>query len=345
MAKKKYNHYVPKFYMANFSGNSKYIDKCILSSGKIVRGVPTKSTGGKDYLYGKDGVIEDAFSKMESIWASIVRSIIRTEQLPRDRNSIEELLFFIVFSDYRTWSHAQETLELWKTLYQTMARMYKAHGRLDIPDEMIECITAEDPIPNRHAFKHASHVVDCCRDLRIALIKNISDMPFITSDNPAAKYNQLFMERGYFRPYGYGHRGFQLFLPLSPKLCLVLYDPCAYRVHHMHNGKIILKDPKAIRAINTLIVTYADKEIYFSGDTSDRTVQKLVGKRDPGAMCSAVSKWGDTDNSFVFEREPSYWKKLDTTIFTVRKAFREASLPPHMGGPIRPYVETLEEES
>lgn len=344
MSKKKYNHYVPKFYMANFSGSSNCIDKCILSSGKIIRAVPTKSTGGKDYLYGKDGVIEDAFSKMESIWASIIRSIIRTEQIPRDWNSIEELHFFMVLSDYRTWAHAQETLGTWTALYQTMARMAKAHGRLDVPDELIERITAEDPIPNRYAFKHAGYTVKCCRDLRLALIKNISEMPFITSDNPVAKYNQFFMERGYFRPYDYGHWGIQIFLPISPKLCLVLFDPCAYRVRHMHDGKIVLNDPKAIRAINTLIVAYADKEIYFSGDTSDRTIQKLVRNRDPGAMCSAVATWGDTNNSFVFEREPSYWKKLDTTIFTVRKAFREVPLPPHMGGPIRPYVEELEEE-
>ena len=94
-----------------------------------------------------------------------------------------------------------------------------------------------------------------------------------------------------------------------------------------------------------LIVAYADKEIYFSGDTSERTIQKLVKNRDSAATCSPVSIWGDTDNSFVFEREPSYWKKLDTTIFTVEKNLREAPLPPHMGGPIRPYVEKLDEES
>ena len=327
--------------MANFSGSSKYIDKCILSSGNILRKVPTKSTGGRNYLYGKDGVIEDAFSKMESVWASIIRTIILKEQLPRDWVSIEEILYFIVASDYRTWAHAQEILEPFSVLYQTIARMHKAHGRLEVPDELISRIRAEDPIPNRYAFKYVPHTVDCCRDLELVLVKNISEMPFITSDNPVAKYNQLFMEREYYRPYGYGHWGIQIFVPISPKLCLVLFDSCAYRVRHIHNGKIVLNDPKAIQAINSLVVAYSDKEIYFSGNTSDRTVQKLIKCRDPNAMCSPVVTWGDTDNSFIFEREPSYWKKVNTKIFTVKKAFREVMLPAHMGGPIRPYVEAL----
>ena len=344
MPEKKYNHYVPKFYMANFSGSSKYIDKCILASGKIIRGVPTKSTGGHDYLYGRDGVIEDAFSKMESIWAAIIRTIIQTEQLPRDWVSIEELLYFIVFSDYRTWAHAQEVLEPFTVLYQTIARMHKAHGRLDVPDELISRIRAEDPIPNRYAFKQVPYTVDCCRDLKLVLLKNISEMPFITSDNPVAKYNQLFMEREYYRPYGYGHWGIQIFVPISPQLCLVLFDPYAYRVRHMHKGKIVLNDPKAIQAINTLVVAYGDKEIYFSGNTSDRTVQKLIKQRDSRAMCTPVVTWGDTDNGFVFEREPSYWKKVDTMIFALKKAFREVTLPAHMGGPIRPYVESLDRD-
>ena len=247
-------------------------------------------------------------------------------------------------SDYRTWAHAQEILEPFSVLYQTIARMHKAHGRLEVPDELISRIRAEDPIPNRYAFKYVPHTVDCCRDLELVLVKNISEMPFITSDNPVAKYNQLFMEREYYRPYGYGHWGIQIFVPISPKLCLVLFDSCAYRVRHIHNEKIVLNDPKAIQAINSLVVAYSDKKIYFSGNTSDRTVQKLIKCRDPNAMCSPVVTWGDTDNSFIFEREPSYWKKVNTKIFTVKKAFREVMLPAHMGGPIRPYVEALGED-
>ena len=49
MAERKYNHYVPRFYLANFSGNKRCIDKCVLSSGQIIRSASMKSTAGQDY--------------------------------------------------------------------------------------------------------------------------------------------------------------------------------------------------------------------------------------------------------------------------------------------------------
>ena len=73
-------------------------------------------------------------------------------------------------------------------------------------------------------------------------------------------------------------------------------------------------------------------------------MQKLIKQRESSAMCTPVTTWGDTDNGFVFEREPSYWKKVDTMIFALKKEFREVTLPAHMGGPIRPYVESLDRD-
>ena len=102
MAEKKYNHYIPKFYLSNFSGNSKYIDKCILSTGKIIRSAPTKSTGGKDYLYGEDGYVEDIFCQLEGIWADIIRKIIATECIPTDPEEYAYLMQFIILSENRT---------------------------------------------------------------------------------------------------------------------------------------------------------------------------------------------------------------------------------------------------
>lgn len=96
--------------------------------------------------------------------------------------------------------------------------MYKAHGRLDISDELISNITLEASIPNRYVFMHTGKTVEYCLDLGLALNKNISETPFITSDKRVVKYNQLFMVRNYFRPHGYGYVGIQIYLPISPRL-------------------------------------------------------------------------------------------------------------------------------
>ena len=113
MPVKKYNHYIPKFYLANFSGSNKYIDKCILSTGAIIRAASLKSTGGKDYLYGEDGTIEDMFSQMEGKWADVIRAVLATESIPTDPDEYAYLLHFIILSENRTLAKANSNLEFW----------------------------------------------------------------------------------------------------------------------------------------------------------------------------------------------------------------------------------------
>lgn len=344
MSTKKYNHYVPKFYLANFSGSKDCIDKCLLSSQRIIRNAPTKSTGGKDYLYGKDGIIEDAFCEMEGHWATIIEKIITNEELPTDSDSLQYLLYFIILSDARTLATANNTLDFWATQYQTMATVLKKHGRLDIPDEMIPCISAEAEIPNLFALEQANDIFDYCLDLQLSLIKNISNLPFISSDNPVAKYNQFFVERKYYRSYGYGHMGLQIFLPLSPKLCLVLYDPVPYRRHFFYGNKFIVNEPTAISAINTLIAGYANQEIYFSKVTSDRTINKILKNRVDKPLSPASASWGAGDHYLVFKSEPSYFHHINCPLFSLKKPFREMTLPAHMGGPLRPRARMLSDK-
>ena len=147
MSVKKYNHYIPKFYLANFSGSSRFIDKCILSTGNIIRGASTKSTGGQDYLYGEDGKIEDIFSQLEGKWADVIRNIISSESIPSVPEDYEYLLHFIILSENRTLAKANSNLEFWGEQYRVMARMLKEQGKIVIPDEVIDSLGAECSIP------------------------------------------------------------------------------------------------------------------------------------------------------------------------------------------------------
>jgi hypothetical protein len=71
-------------------------------------------------------------------------------------------------------------------------------------------------------------------DLRWKLLQNKTDLPFITSDHPAVRYNQFLEPR--IRSgsnTGLVARGLQMFLPLSPKHVLVLFDSETYKVGGM----------------------------------------------------------------------------------------------------------------
>jgi len=63
------------------------------------------------------------------------------------------------------------------------------------------------------------------------------DGAFITSDNPAFKYNQYCEDIDYQGITGALCRGFQIFLPLAPRLCLLLYDRAVYNVPRAERSK------------------------------------------------------------------------------------------------------------
>lgn len=344
MAEKKYNHYIPKFYLANFSGSSKYIDKCILSTGKIIRAASTGSTGGKDYLYGKDGKIEDIFCQLEGKWADIVRNIIATESIPTDPDEYAYLLHFIILSENRTLAKANSNLEFWGEQYRVLARMLKEQGELDIPDEIIESLGAECAIPNLMSIQPDIFMMNICADLKIAIIKNISDLPFITSDHPVVKYNQFLVYHDYFRGYGYGQMGIQIFFPISPKLCLVMFDHVPYRLHNFYKGKFVVNDPKVIRSINTLVAGYASQEIYFCRDTSERTIAKIVEQRVPNALTPSTGSFRAGQGYFIKMADPSYIHHVDIPLFSVIKPFREMHISRYNSPPLRPHAEWVKEQ-
>ena len=57
VTQKKYQHYVPKFYLRFFSNDDKSIGTYIKKHNKYTSKAPLDSIGGEDYLYGKDGIV------------------------------------------------------------------------------------------------------------------------------------------------------------------------------------------------------------------------------------------------------------------------------------------------
>ncbi|MGI6653547.1 MAG: DUF4238 domain-containing protein [Christensenellales bacterium] len=330
-----YNHYVPRFYLANFSGSSQYINKYIIKIGKIVPKASLRSTGGVDNLYGKKGDIEKALSQLEGEWAKLVREIIKSSCIPTDENSNELIRLFFIIGNARTLKKAQEEIEQFSVLYKSIAQMYKDHGKLDLSDETIASISAKMEIPNLYPLKQAYDLLPMINDLELRLIINKSSIDFVTTDNPVSMYNQLFIDRKYFRPYGYEHIGVQVFMPISPKHCLVLFDAKPYRLRLFYNGTFTTNDPLIIRRLNRLFVAYAFNEIYFGDNASDQSILLLADHRLRHPLSSSRKEIKGKDSHLIFLHNPSYWYGLGDNFFSSRKEFLNSAFPSHMEGPVR----------
>lgn len=323
---KKYNHYVPKFYLAKFSKNPKYIDKCIIKTEKIIRKASTKGTGGQDYLYGRNSAIEDELANYEGAWNEVITEIIQHGILSTDPKPQLLLRYFIVLSYARTLDKAENTKEMWERSLEMAKKLEEGTTSQSVSNEIRNQTEAIAEIPNYSAFQQVDELVRCCSDLKMMLIINESTIPFITCDHPVVMYNQFFAANKYQSPYWPEHVGIQFFLPISPTYCLTLFDPKPYRIRNYKDNIFHLKDHMDVNAINELIAGYARSELYFSANTEDEYIRRLLKKRKamPLSPSSVIFKRGNC--RFLVEAEPSIYKNIQIRMFKVKKAYSNVTI-------------------
>ena len=106
MGNKKNQHYVPKFYLRNFSNNGKNVGLFMPEKNIYRNNASIKSVAYSPFLYGEDGIVEDLLSKIESRWASVIRKIINNKFDSFNQEEYILLYSFIVISKSRTKKEA-----------------------------------------------------------------------------------------------------------------------------------------------------------------------------------------------------------------------------------------------
>ena len=121
-------------------------------------------------------------------------------------------------------------------------------------------------------------VVKRIQDLNSHLVVS-STKSFITSDAPVFKYNQYcegIQNAGGI--LGVESKGFQIFVPVSPNLYLVLYDGTTYRIRSSADRRSRTTKAKQsdIDQLNLLQLLSADRNVYFSEWEQLKAIQILL---------------------------------------------------------------------
>lgn len=107
---------------------------------------------------------------------------------------------------------------------------------------------------------------------------NKTKVSFITSNNPAAKYSQ-FLERMGVKNYALGSRGLQIFIPLTPSIGVMFYDPKCYKLGDRKKNYVELTQEKDIEELNKLTASNAEGVLYYlPGSISENQLEKLSGQ-------------------------------------------------------------------
>jgi len=322
-------HFVPRFYLRNFSTNSKR--KCVslynLQCGRYVASASIRREATGRYIYGQDNKVEDMLMLLESKICQVIAGILQSHELPhRDSEEYHGLLAHILIQRRRTPSAGKELLDF---ANKPLAAALQPDSRLDgIGTDWI--LSPDDPILASMAY--STWMWPLLLDLHAKLILSSRSAEFLTSDSPVVYYNQFLKSR---RP-GLGNigmltKGLQIVFPLSPTTLLMLYDHRVYRVGDKKDDVVWIQSPKEVDKLNSLQLVCADRNLYFSSGITESHVTRLAAKSKRARSkyrTEVIRYWNapNTNEQLVHVRPPEARCNLDLAFSRVHRRMRKVDL-------------------
>lgn len=263
MTKRKRQHFVSQFLLRNFSSetNKKTIHLFNKDTGQSVTDAPIKSQAQESYFYGVDPTFEDYLSIYEGKSSEVIKDIIAQGLLPiRTEKANSFLLHFVMMYAFRTKASVFNTEERINSSIRKIAKYDKKLSQIDFSTHRIKH-------PEPAAFNLAHNIDNwvITGDLNLVLLKNQTASNFILSDNPFVQFNPLLLsEKVYPNNGGLLSKGLIILFPISPKFCLLYYDPWAYAIQTKDRSTLCLDVWEDLDNINLLQAITADKILYYT---------------------------------------------------------------------------------
>lgn len=270
---KKNQHYIPKFYLRNFSynNNGKQIGIYNTKSSFFYSTSPLKTQGSKNFLYGYDGKVEDWLSTIEGDLAKAIKSICETQKAP-DYNSDEhiDLLAFVAITCLRNPISIDRAIYTSQSLKRIASKTYPDAKNL----EEFEVVDHKSAV--EISLSSIPTIIENTIDLKCKILLNKTSIPFITSNFPVIKCNNFLLSKEWkYSKTGYGTVGLIIIIPLTPKYAVIFYDSKIYKVGDKKQHCIEMIDPEEISGLNKLQVINCIDTLYFNNEISESYIRKL----------------------------------------------------------------------
>jgi hypothetical protein len=256
------HHFVPQFYLRQFSRDGRSIGLFSVKTDRLVLKASIRGQCQHAYFYGKDGKTEAAFAMMEGATAQVLRNIVQAQRPPTPwRENHVTLMFHVVSQHARTMYAADEQNEYSDIFAKSLIRPTLPRDGITAEDLDRVRVVLTNPIGE--ALRLIVPTFPLTMDLRCVVLVNQTKVGFITSDNPVVLYNQLLEERTYASNTGLQSVGLQIYLPLTPTMACFFYDPHVYGVGPKNPTRLLLEGQADIDQLNALQLLNAVDNVYF----------------------------------------------------------------------------------
>lgn len=284
MADRKKQHYVPQFYLRNFSKDGKTIGCGYVDAEKplVIENAPIKSQAAEDYFYTKDTRLETAFSQIEGSAREIIHKIVTSDAglNCKEKNYLKQ---FICFQRLRTPFIANY-------FESEMNKMFNHFNGTEDGEKRIE-------LQGRQIFVLSTlqESTKSIRRYKLLLLDNQTEIPFITSPEPAVFFNPYKSKRKQYIG-GVETYGGMIFYPLSAKKGVLLYDRRAYRVKSRPCVSCSISDVSNLNAQIFITMHISRTNVFYYDNRANK-------KDALGALSQMKNYIGDYANlDFICER-------------------------------------------
>ena len=279
MTKVKTQHYVPRFYLENFTNSENKICVFDKATDKTFQ-TTIENIACENYFYDSDQVdlkfnkvqyLEKYYSTIESTFAPFYKDFI----LSLASNKKRELTFDDrkIFSKYfvsqidRTKEHRETSRQSYSVIKKeliskgfTKQQLIELGFEVDNPDPKdlhLESILLGNEMIDTFSEILESHIW--------IIVENNTSEPFFTSDNPIAKIANI--KNDYISYDGYASEGIEIIFPLNSKYLLVLKERGFFKKFEGLDNKILMiNNIENVNYYNSLETIRSYRQVYASID-------------------------------------------------------------------------------
>lgn len=338
-AEKNRQHYVPKFYLRNFSGSEKAINAFNITNTKFILNASIRNMCQKNNFYGSDNRVEDFLGDdIEGRASAIIQEILKTKSIPQNVEDYMHLLMFIMVMEARNIKMSDSLDKMVDFIAKSLLE-----SNLDFKDINPNDFTVSLNNGVVKSIKAAIEMTPVIADLEPVLIikKSSISRSFIASDNPVIRYNPLYLNKNYPSGFGYATKGLMVFLPLSHEVCLLLYDKEIYNIPLSSNNRLVLNRAKDIDYINDLIYLNSYNNVFIHQSVKESYLLDIYyrNRKFPKIreLEREVAKFQSkqSENYLLHFSQNRVTRKLKFDWFNYTNHAEGLDMPKHMGGLLR----------
>lgn len=248
---------MPRCYLRPFSDeeSGKAIRIFNIDREKIIEGAAVKHQCSGSYFYGEDEKLEAAIQFIEQKYSNTLRRIRESSYYRLEDDDELILKRFWLLQYLRTEAASRRAVEMNNQLGELVGA--DSSFNLEIRDAVLMAM---------ETFANEMEIID---DMRVCLLKNNTETPFITSDDPAVLANRWFQtdDRHRGSTFGLGSAGALAILPLCKNLMFIAYDSDVYSIPK-NAGIVKTKREDDVQSLNQLQFLNCRANI-FPGQTCD----------------------------------------------------------------------------